>query len=63
MKKNKYIMSSVKGTREEGEALETSIKERKKSHLKGVKGVEQYFPPHFPDKFYTALKFHLFPDV
>lgn len=42
-------MSSVKGTREEGEALETSIKERKKSHLKGVKGVEQYFLPHFPD--------------
>lgn len=39
-RKNKYRMSSVKGTGEEEEALETSITEKEKSHLKAVSRVE-----------------------
>lgn len=62
MRKNKYIMSSKKGTGEEEKVLETSIKE-KKIPLEGCEGSGMVFFSPFSSQFYAALKFHLFPDV
>lgn len=68
MEKNKYIMFSMNKTGEEVEALETSIKEKKKKKVAPLEGYEWkvsemvFFPP-FSSQFYSAFEFQLLPDI